>query len=68
MTMLPPSNVTTHLGPYAGEMAYREDLRRKATGTQFNACGRLALGHPPSRPRKGYWRRHLRKQEHRQAA
>jgi hypothetical protein len=26
-----------HLGQYAGEMAWREDMRRKATGTQFNA-------------------------------
>ena len=37
-----------HLGQYAGEMAWREDMRRDATGTQFHACGRLALGHPPS--------------------
>jgi len=28
-----------HLGLYAGEMPWREDMRRKA-GTQFNACGR----------------------------
>jgi transposase-like protein len=57
-----------HLGQYAGEMAWREDMRRKATGTQFNVCGRLALGHPTSRPWVGYWQRHLRKEEHRQAA
>jgi ISXO2-like transposase domain len=38
-----------HLGRYAAEMEWREDMRRKATGTQFNACGRLTLAHPPSR-------------------
>jgi transposase-like protein len=57
-----------HLGQYAGEMAWREDMRRKATGTQFNACGQLTLAHPPSRPWVGYWQRHLQKQEFRQAA
>ena len=57
-----------HLGQYAGEMAWREDMRRKATGAQFNACGRLVLGHPPSRPWVGYWQRHLQKEEFRQAA
>jgi transposase-like protein len=49
-----------HLGQYAGEMAWREDMRRKATGTQFNACGRLTLAHPPSRTWVGYWQRHCR--------
>jgi hypothetical protein len=39
-------------------MAWREDMRRHATGTQFNACGRLALGHPPSRAWIEYWQRH----------
>jgi len=57
-----------HLSQYAGEMAWREDMRRKATGTQFNACGRLTLAHPPSRPWTGYWQRHCRKEEQRQAA
>jgi hypothetical protein len=57
-----------HLGQYAGEMAWREDIRCKATRTQFNACGRSALGHSTSRPWVGYWQRHLRKEEHRQAA
>jgi len=57
-----------HLSQYAGEMAWREDMRRKATGTQFNACGRLTLAHPPSRPWTGYWQRHFWKEEQRQAA
>src|SRR5208282_2129057 len=57
-----------HLGQYAGEMAWREDMRRNDTGTQFNACGRVALGHPPSRAWAGYWQRHRRRQELRQAA
>ena len=57
-----------HLGQYAGEMAWREGMRRKATGTQFNACGRLTLAHPPSGPWTGYWQRHCRKEEQRQAA
>jgi hypothetical protein len=52
-----------HLGWHAGEMAWREDMRRKVTGTQFNACGRLTLGHLPSRPWTGYWQRHCRKEE-----
>ncbi len=57
-----------HLDQYAGEMAWREDMRRKATGAQFNACGRSVLGHPPSRRWVGYWQRHLQKEELRQAA
>jgi transposase-like protein len=57
-----------HLGQYASEMAWREDMRRKATGTQFKAAGRLTLAHPPSRPWVGYWQRHLRKEEQHQAA
>jgi hypothetical protein len=39
-------------------MAWREDMRRDATGAQFGACGRLALGHPPSPAWTGYWQRH----------
>jgi transposase-like protein len=57
-----------HLGLSAGEMAWREDMRRAATGTQFNACGRLALGQPSSHAWAGYWQRHCRKEELRQAA
>ncbi|MGA2639052.1 hypothetical protein [Methylocella sp.] len=29
-------------------------MRRKAIGAQFNACGRLTLGNPPSRTWNGY--------------
>jgi hypothetical protein len=36
-------------------MPWREDMRRKATGLQFNACGRLALAHPAARPWTGFW-------------
>jgi transposase-like protein len=57
-----------YLGQYAGEMAWREDMRRKTTGAQLDVCGRLALAHPPSRPWAGYWQRHLRQEELRQAA
>lgn len=57
-----------YLGQYAGEMAWREDMRRKTTGAQLDVCGRLALARPPSRPWTGYWQRHLRKEELRQAA
>src|SRR5271157_449080 len=49
-------------------MAWREDMRRTATGTQFNAGGLLALGDPPSRAWAGYWQRHRRKEDLRHAA
>jgi transposase-like protein len=49
--------IGVHLHQYAGEMAWREDNRRKPTGTQFmNAVG-AALGHPVSRQWAGYWQR-----------
>ena len=57
-----------HLDQYAGEMAWREDMRRNDTGTQFNACGRVALGQPPSPAWAGYWQRHRRRDELRHAA
>jgi hypothetical protein len=38
-----------HLGQCASEMAWREDMCRKATGTQFHACGGVTLGHQSSR-------------------
>jgi hypothetical protein len=45
------------LWTYAGEMAWREDNRRKPNGTQFmNAVG-TALGHPLSRQWARYWQR-----------
>jgi transposase-like protein len=50
-------HITTHLHAYAGEMAWREDNRRVANGTQYlNAAG-AALGHPKSERWCGYWRR-----------
>jgi len=61
-------HIGPHLDQYAGEMAWREDMRRNDTGTQFNACGRVVLGHPPSRAWTGYWQRHRRRQELRHAA
>jgi hypothetical protein len=49
--------IGVHLHQYAAEMAWREDNRRKATGTLFlNAAG-AALGHPVSRQWAGYWQR-----------
>jgi transposase-like protein len=50
-----------YLDQYAGEMAWREDTRRNPNGTQFEAAGCLAAGHPPSRRWTGYWQRHHRK-------
>jgi hypothetical protein len=50
-------HISTHLHAYAGEMAWREDNRRVANGTQYlNAAG-AALGHPKSERWCGYWRR-----------
>ena len=57
-----------HLDQYAAEMAWREDMRRNDTGTQFNACGRVALGQPQSPAWAGYWQRHRRRDELRHAA
>ncbi len=43
---------------YAGEMAWREDMRRETNGMQFERCAGDALGHPKSRNWCGYWQRH----------
>jgi hypothetical protein len=43
---------------YAGEMAWREDMRREDTGSQYERCGSDALHHPKSRNWCGYWQRH----------
>jgi len=43
---------------YAGEMAWREDMRRETNGCQFERCTADALGHPKSRNWCGYWQRH----------
>jgi transposase-like protein len=46
-----------YLHQYAGEMAWREDHRRKSNGEQYACVTKLALGHPVSRNWKGYWQR-----------
>jgi transposase-like protein len=45
------------LGPYASEMAWREDNRRVPNGVQFSAIASMALKHPMSREWRGYWQR-----------
>jgi len=44
---------------YAGEMAWREDMRRETNGHQFERCTADALTHPKSRNWCGYWQRHV---------
>ena len=43
---------------YAGEMAWREDMRRESNGIQAERCTADALSHPKSRNWCGYWQRH----------
>jgi transposase-like protein len=50
-----------YLSAYASEMAWREDHRRDANGTQFVQIVQAAAQHPVSRQWKGYWQRHLPK-------
>jgi len=50
-------HIGIHLHQYAGEMAWREDNRRKPNGTQFMNVAGAALGHPMSRQWAGYWQR-----------
>jgi hypothetical protein len=50
-----------YLQSYANEMAWREDHRRVANGTQYLMVTNAALGHPVSREWKGYWQRHILK-------
>lgn len=47
-----------YLGFYAGEMAWREDMRREDTGCQYERMTADALHHPKSRNWCGYWQRH----------
>jgi ISXO2-like transposase domain len=49
--------IGVHLHQYAGEMAWREDNRRKPTGAQFMLCAGAAAVHPVSRRWAGYWQR-----------
>ena len=46
-----------YLHQYAGEMAWREDHRRKSNGEQYACVTKLALQHPVSRNWHGYWQR-----------
>lgn len=46
-----------YLDGYAGEMAWREDSRRRSNGAQYHAVVGAALRHPVSRQWKGYWQR-----------
>ena len=48
-----------YLGFYAGEMAWREDMRREDNGTQYERMTADALHHPKSRNWCGYWQRHV---------
>jgi hypothetical protein len=49
--------ISRHLHQYAGDMAWREDNRRKPNGTLFMNAAGAALGHPVSRSWCGYWQR-----------
>jgi transposase-like protein len=46
-----------YLDGYAGEMAWREDNRRRSNGSQYHMVVSAALRHPVSRQWKGYWQR-----------
>ena len=46
-----------YLAFYAGEMAWREDMRREDNGTQYERMTADALHHPKSRNWCGYWQR-----------
>jgi transposase-like protein len=50
-------SISRHLAAYAGEMAWREDNRRRSNGEQYLIAVNAALGHPVSRQWKGYWQR-----------
>ncbi len=46
-----------YLHSYAGEMAWREDNRRKSNGEQYLIAVNATLQHPVSKQWKGYWQR-----------
>jgi hypothetical protein len=46
-----------YLAAYAGEMAWREDYRRRSNGEQFTLVAGATMAHPVSRIWKGYWQR-----------
>jgi transposase-like protein len=47
-----------YLSFYAGEMAWREDMRHEDNGSQYERMTADALHHPKSRNWCGYWQRH----------
>ena len=47
-----------YLARYAGEMAWREDYRRRPNGEQFNLVATRAAGMGASVDFTGYWQRH----------
>jgi transposase-like protein len=49
--------IGVHLHRYAGEMAWREDNRRKPNGVQVMNCVGAAAWHSVSRQWAGYWQR-----------
>lgn len=50
-----------YLDAYAEEMAWREDYRRVANGTQYLLIAGAALAYGVSRRWKGYWQKHEHK-------
>jgi len=50
-------SISRHLAAYAGEMAWREDNRRRSNGEQYLIAVNATLAHPVSRQWKGYWQR-----------
>lgn len=51
-------HISSHyLASYAGEMAWREDYRRRSNGEQFAMIAAGALNRPVSRVWAGYWQR-----------
>ncbi len=49
--------IGVHLHAYAGEMAWREDYRRRSNGIQAELVAAAALASQPSRMWAGYWQR-----------
>ena len=47
--------IGVHLSAYAGEMAWRENNRRKANGTLFQLVAASAAASKPSAQWRGYW-------------
>jgi hypothetical protein len=50
--------IGVHLSGYAGEMAWRENNRRKPNGTLFQPVAASAAASKPSAQWKGYWQGH----------